>query len=126
MSDKLTDETRETGDVLLPKFGADGLITGVVQDVRTLEILMVAFLDAEALTATQETGFAHFHSRSRSKLWKKGETSGNTLKVIEMRIDCDQDALVILAEPAGPACHTGARTCFYRKVEGASLAPVRT
>ena len=126
MAAKLNDEMRETGNVLEPKFGADGLITGVVQDAQTLEVLMVAFLDAEALAATQDTGFAHFYSRSRGTLWKKGETSGNVLKVTELRIDCDQDALVILAEPAGPACHTGARSCFYRYVNGTSLAPVRT
>ena len=126
MAAKLTDETPETADVLLPKFGADGFITGVVQDARTLEVLMVAFLDAEALAATQDTGFAHFYPRSRGKLWKKVETSGNVLKVTDLRIDCDQDALVILAEPAGPACHTGARSCFYRYVNGTSLAPVRT
>jgi len=100
----------------MPKFGADGLLTGVVMDAATHEVLMVAHLDAEALAATQETGLAHFHSRSRGTLWCKGETSGNVLRVKEIRVDCDQDALVIMAEPAGPACHTGARSCFYRRL----------
>ena len=106
----------EQGDRFVPKFDAQGLMTGVVVDAQTREVLMVAHLDAEALAATRETGLAHFHSRSRGKLWCKGETSGNVLKVRDILIDCDQDALVILAEPAGPACHTGARSCFYRKL----------
>ncbi len=109
-------EQREHGREFTPKFGADGLLTGVVVDSATREVLMVAHLDAEALAATQETGLAHFHSRSRGKLWCKGETSGNVLRVQDILVDCDQDALVIVAEPAGPACHTGARSCFYRKL----------
>tara|TARA_B100000678_G_scaffold156623_1_gene130792 strand:+ start:3323 stop:3703 length:381 start_codon:yes stop_codon:yes gene_type:complete len=116
MSDSETQQ-RETGDRFMPKFGADGLLTGVVVDAQTREILMVAHLDSEALAATRETGLAHFHSRSRGKLWCKGETSGNVLRVLEIRVDCDQDALVIVAQPAGPACHTGARSCFYRKLD---------
>ena len=115
MSDSETQQ-RETGDRFMPKFGADGLLTGVVVDAQTREILMVAHLDEEALAATRETGLAHFHSRSRGTLWCKGETSGNTLRVKEILVDCDQDALVIKAQPAGPACHTGARTCFYRRL----------
>ena len=115
MSDSETQQ-RETGDRFMPKFGADGLLTGVVVDAQTREILMVAHLDSEALAATRETGLAHFHSRSRGKLWCKGETSGNVLRVKEILVDCDQDALVIKAQPAGPACHTGARTCFYRRL----------
>ncbi len=82
---------------------------------------MVAFMDKEALDKTRETGLAHFHSRSRGRLWMKGETSGHTLKVEEILVDCDQDALVIRATPAGPACHTGAVTCFYRKLDGKHL-----
>ena len=118
-------EMREGGDVFMPKFGADGLMAGVVVDATTREVLMVAHLDREALAATQETGLAHFHSRSRGKLWCKGETSGNVLRVKEIRVDCDQDALVIVAEPAGPACHTGARSCFYRTLEAdGGLAPL--
>ncbi|CAM3280494.1 Phosphoribosyl-AMP cyclohydrolase [Sphingomonas antarctica] len=99
-----------------PRWDANGLITGVVTDATTREVLMVAHLNAEALSLTRSTGFAHFWSRSRGKLWKKGEESGNTLRVIELRVDCDQDALLMICEPAGPACHTGARSCFYRAV----------
>lgn len=112
---------RETGTALNPKWGADGLITGVVTDANSGELLMVAHLNGEALALTQSTGEAHFWSRSRGRIWKKGEESGNVLRVVELRIDCDQDALWIKAEPAGPACHTGARSCFYRRVEGATL-----
>lgn len=108
----------ETGGALQPRWDANGLITGVVTDVRSGELLMVAHLNKEALRLTLKTGEAHFWSRSRARLWKKGETSGNVLRVIEMRIDCDQDALWLKVEPAGPACHTGARSCFYRSVEG--------
>lgn len=116
---------REAGDRFMPKFGADGFLTGVVIDATSREVLMVAHLDAEALAATQETGLAHFHSRSRGKLWCKGETSGNVLRVQDMLVDCDQDALVIIAEAAGPACHTGARSCFYRKLDtDGRLAPL--
>ena len=82
---------------------------------------MVAFMDAEALEKTRETGLAHFHSRSRGRLWMKGETSGHVLQGQEILVDCDQDALVIKAFPAGPACHTGAPTCFYRRLDGDTL-----
>lgn len=109
-------EKREKGDSFMPKFGSDGLLTGVVVDAETRAVLMVAHLDAEALAATRETGLAHFHSRSRGTLWCKGETSGNVLHVQDILVDCDQDALLIVAQPAGPACHTGARSCFYRKL----------
>ena len=117
------DLDRETGGALDPKWDAAGLITAVVTD-RAGALLMVAHMDREALAATQATGEAHFWSRSRGRLWKKGETSGNVLRVVEMRIDCDQDALWLICDPAGPACHTGARSCFYRRVEGASLTRV--
>ena len=113
--------------MLTPKWDANGLITGVVTDAVSKDVLMVAHLNAEALALTQSTGFAHFWSRSRGKIWKKGEESGNVLRVVELRIDCDQDALLIVAEPAGPACHTGARSCFYRTVpmgDGVDLFPV--
>ena len=116
MSDQNTD-VREHGEVFKPKFGPDGLLTGVVIDAASRDVLMVAHLDEEALKATRETGLAHFHSRSRGKLWCKGETSGNVLRVQDILVDCDQDAIVIVAEPAGPACHTGARSCFYRKLD---------
>ncbi|HZV17639.1 MAG TPA: phosphoribosyl-AMP cyclohydrolase [Sphingobium sp.] len=107
---------RETGLMLDPKYDRDGLITAVASDSMTGELLMLAHMNAQALAATRETGFAHFWSRSRGKLWRKGEESGNELRVVEMRIDCDQDAIWLRVEPVGPACHTGARSCFYRRV----------
>ncbi len=107
---------RETGLVLDPRYDVNGLITAVVTDADTGEVLMLAHMNAQALSLTRDTGEAHFWSRSRGALWKKGETSGNVLRVVDMRIDCDQDALWIVARPAGPACHTGARSCFYRRV----------
>ena len=111
----------EQGGIFRPKFDALGLLTAVAVDADSREVLMVAFMDAEALAATRETGLAHFHSRSRARLWMKGESSGHTLQVEEIRVDCDQDALVLLVRPAGPACHTGARTCFYRALAGDGL-----
>jgi phosphoribosyl-ATP pyrophosphohydrolase/phosphoribosyl-AMP cyclohydrolase len=92
--------------------GSDGLVTAIVQDTGSRSVLMVAFMNAEALAATQETGYAHFWSRSRNELWRKGATSGNTLAVTSIRVDCDRDALLVEATPSGPACHTGAQTCF--------------
>lgn len=105
-----------------PQFDASGLITAVVTHADTGALLMVAYMNAEALARTMETGVAHFWSRSRQTLWKKGETSGNILTVKEIRVDCDQDCLQILADPAGPACHTGKTSCFFRRLEGESLA----
>jgi phosphoribosyl-ATP pyrophosphohydrolase/phosphoribosyl-AMP cyclohydrolase len=93
-------------------FDANGLATVVVQDRTSGEVLMVAHANAEALRLTAETGYAHFWSRSRNALWKKGETSGNVLRVRETRVDCDRDAVLFLVDPAGPACHSGSRTCF--------------
>lgn len=90
-----------------------GLITTVVQDAATREVLMVAWMNAEALRLTQASGEAWFWSRSRRELWHKGATSGNVLKVLEIRADCDQDTLLLLVDPAGPACHTGASSCFF-------------
>jgi len=107
---------RELGTSFQPKFDAAGLVTGVVQDAETREVLMVAFMTAQAIAATRETGFAHFWSRSRGTLWMKGETSGNRLRVVSILVDCDQDALVMRVRPEGPACHTGARSCFYREL----------
>jgi len=123
MSDSLSVE-RERSGRFLPRFDDRGLLTGIAVDSRSGEILMVAFMNAEALAATRATGFAHFYSRSRQAQWMKGETSGHVLKVVEMRVDCDQDAIVMRVEPAGPACHTGARSCFYRRLEGDGLVPV--
>lgn len=93
-------------------FGADGLIPAVVQDRSSGDVLMVAYANAEALALTASTGQAHFWSRSRKALWRKGETSGNTLAVASMHRDCDGDAVLMAVDPAGPACHTGSRTCF--------------
>ena len=104
----------ELGTVFQPKFDSNGLVSAVAVDADSREVLMVAFMDREALAKTRETGLAHFHSRSRERLWMKGESSGNVLSVEEIRVDCDQDALILVVRPAGPACHTGARSCFYR------------
>lgn len=117
-------DPRETGLRLDPKFDSSGLLTAVVTDAASGEVLMVAHMNAEALEATRASGFATFWSRSRKRLWRKGETSGNMLAVREIRIDCDQDSVWVIAEPRGPACHTGARTCFYRRVGEAGLEPV--
>jgi phosphoribosyl-AMP cyclohydrolase / phosphoribosyl-ATP pyrophosphohydrolase len=95
-------------------FDENGLVPCIVQDARTGEVLTVAYMNEEALARTRETGETHFFSRSRQELWHKGETSGNVQKVRRLRYDCDADALVALVDPAGPACHTGERTCFYR------------
>jgi len=116
-------DPRETELVLDPKYDAAGLMTAVVT-TRAGAVLMVAHMNAAALAATQASGEATFWSRSRGRLWKKGESSGNVLRVVEMRIDCDQDALWIIADPAGPACHTGATSCFYRRVEGDRLTAI--
>lgn len=115
---------RETGTAFLPRFDAQGLLSAIVVDSHTKDVLMFAFMDADALARTRETGLAHFHSRSRGKLWLKGETSGHFLRVEEIRVDCDQDALVIVARPDGPACHTGATSCFYRRLEGDELTAI--
>lgn len=109
-----------------PKFDANGLLTAVVVDADSKAVRMVAFMDAEALSATQASGFAHFYSRSRGRLWKKGESSGNILAVERILVDCDQDALVLVCRPAGPTCHTGAESCFFRRLDGDALRPVNT
>ncbi|MDR3573822.1 MAG: phosphoribosyl-AMP cyclohydrolase [Anaerolineaceae bacterium] len=101
---------------LSPKFDPAGLIPAVVQDILTGQVLMLGWMNQQAFDLTRQTGQVHFWSRSRQELWRKGATSGNTLKVADLRIDCDQDAVLILAVPAGPTCHTGNTTCFYRKV----------
>lgn len=123
MTDASTAE-RELGTAFMPRFDAQGLLIAIAVDSATKDILMVAYMDAEALEKTRETGLAHFHSRSRGKLWLKGETSGHFLRVEEMRVDCDQDALVMLVRPEGPACHTGATSCFYRRLEDGQLARI--
>ena len=110
---------REQGDVFMPKFDSAGLVTAVAVDHASGQLLMLAHMDEEAIAKTRETGFAHFHSRSRGRLWMKGESSGHVLKVVEIRVDCDQDALELRVEAAGPACHTLAPTCFYRNLDRA-------
>ena len=105
-------------------FDANGLVPVVAQDRASGDVLMLAWADAEAVAKTAETGLAHFWSRSRKALWRKGETSGNTLRVVEARADCDKDALLLVVEPAGPACHTGARSCFYRQLDGEGLTRI--
>ncbi|MXO73849.1 phosphoribosyl-AMP cyclohydrolase [Altererythrobacter aerius] len=121
---KVTDRDDQT--LFQPKFDAAGLLTAVAVDGVTRQVLMVAFMDAEALAATRETGLAHFHSRSRGVLWQKGETSGNVLRVSRILVDCDHDSLVLECAPAGPACHTGAGSCFYRELANDGvLLPVK-
>ena len=115
---------REQGAEFLPKFDSNGLLTAVAVEHGTGVLLMLAHMNAEAVARTLETGFAHFYSRSRGRLWMKGESSGHVLKIVEIRVDCDQDALVMLVHPEGPACHTGAPSCFYRKLDGEVLAPL--
>lgn len=111
------DDPRDSTDQFSPRFDAAGLVTAIVTDADTGTLLMVAHMNAEAIALTQASGQAHFWSRSRGALWRKGETSGNGLTMVEMRVDCDQDALLLRVTPAGPACHTGRRSCFYRRVE---------
>ncbi len=108
----------EVGTVFAPRFDGNGLITAIVTSVDDGELLMVAHMNAEALGLSLDTGIAHFWSRSRKSLWKKGETSGNMLRIAEIRTDCDQDAiwLKVSVEGDGTACHTGQRSCFYRVV----------
>ena len=107
----------EEGLAFAPQFGADGLITAVVTDVKSGDLLMVAHMNAEAVAKTIESGEAWYYSRSRKALWKKGESSGHVQRVVELRVDCDQDALWLKVEQVGPgACHTGRRSCFYRSV----------
>jgi len=104
----------EQGDALAPKWDAHGLIPAIAQDAETGAVLMLAWMNADALEKTLETGRAWYWSRSRGELWEKGATSGNVQRVKEVRIDCDQDAALLLVKQDGPACHTGAPTCFYR------------
>lgn len=108
----------ETGTRLTPNFDADGLIPAVATCARTGEVLMLAYMNAQALARTIETGEAHYWSRSRGKLWRKGEVSGNAQRVVELRIDCDQDAVWLKVEMKGAeaSCHTGRKTCFYRAI----------
>jgi len=116
---------REEGLAFQPKFGADGLATCVAIDAGRGDVLMVAHMNEEALTATLETGLVHYWSRSRGALWRKGDTSGQTQRLIELRVDCDQDAFLAFVDVGGDggACHTGRRSCFYRRLELGPAGP---
>ena len=116
-SEPLSKAEIEQGTRFAPKFDSNGLMACVVLDVDTKQVLVIAFVNEESLALTRSTKKVHFWSRSRQKLWMKGETSGHVLHVEEIRVDCDQDALVIYARPAGPTCHTGVQSCFYRVLD---------
>jgi phosphoribosyl-AMP cyclohydrolase len=113
----------EEGTVFSPRFDAQQLVTAIVQEAGSNRVLMLAHMNAEALRLTLSTGEAHYWSRSRAKIWKKGESSGEVQKLVEMRVDCDQDAVLLLVEQTGrgAACHTGRKSCFYRIVEDGGL-----
>lgn len=113
----------ERGTALAPRFNADGLVVAVAQHADTGEILMLAWMNEQALKLTVETSIAHYFSRSRDALWKKGETSGQLQDVVELRVDCDQDAVLLKVRPRGDggACHVGFRSCFYRVLEDGAL-----
>lgn len=116
---------REEGLAFQPKFDADGLATCVAIDARRGDVLMVAHMNAAALEATLNSGVVHYWSRSRGALWRKGDTSGQTQRLVEMRVDCDQDAFLAFVDVGGDggACHTGRRSCFYRRVETGASGP---
>ena len=118
----LSGSDQDETDELRPKFNADGLIAAVAQDAVSGEILMLAWMNEAALRATLETGRGTYWSRSRQALWVKGETSGHTQDVVEVLIDCDQDAVVLKVRQTGGACHTGRASCFYRKIDPQSLS----
>jgi phosphoribosyl-AMP cyclohydrolase len=115
---------RENGLEFQPKFDANGLVTAVITDNSDGIVLMVGHMNADAIRKTLETGTVYFFSRSRQALWQKGETSGNTLRLVDAFVDCDQDAIWIKAEPDGPTCHTGRRSCFYRRLTADGLKNV--
>jgi phosphoribosyl-AMP cyclohydrolase len=118
-SKMISKQERESGTEFAPHFDANGLLAAIVTDAASGEVLMFAFMNEEALDRTLMTGEAHFWSRSRRELWRKGETSGNLLRVVEIRTDCDQDCVLLRVEIAGggAACHTGRKSCFYRRLE---------
>lgn len=119
MSTSATTNEREEGLAFQPKFDASGLVTCVATDAASGDVLMVAHMNDEAVRKTIESGEAWYFSRSRNALWRKGETSGHTQQVVEMRLDCDQDAIWIRVKQTGAACHTGRHSCFYRKIDAA-------
>ncbi|MDB2223122.1 phosphoribosyl-AMP cyclohydrolase [Halorubrum ezzemoulense] len=116
----MSDADAETGSIEVD-FGEDGLVPAVAQDADSGEVLMLAYVSPEALARTRETGEAHYYSRSREEIWHKGNTSGHTQSVREVRVDCDADALLYLVDQAGGACHTGHRSCFHRTVDGENV-----
>ena len=113
----LTHDQLEEGTAFAPRFDAAGLVTVVTVEAGTNDVLMLAYMNAQTLALTMETGIAHYWSRSRGKIWKKGETSGEVQEVVELRTDCDQDAMILVVNQAGrgAACHTGRKSCFYRR-----------
>ena len=115
---------QEEGFALTPKFDHDGLVPAIAQDAATGEVLMLAYMNAEALARTIESGQAWYWSRSRQQFWRKGETSGHTQRIVEIRLDCDQDAVLLRVAQTGPACHTHRASCFYRRIvrSGAALS----
>ena len=117
LSGRDQDDTRE----LRPKFDASGIVAAIAQDAETGEVLMLAWMNAEALARTLETGRATYWSRSRGEIWMKGETSGHTQEVVEVRVDCDQDAVLLKVRQTGGACHTGRESCFYRIADASGL-----
>jgi phosphoribosyl-AMP cyclohydrolase len=110
------DEKRDNADQFMPRFDAAGLVTAIVTDADDGGLLMVAHMNQQAIDLSFETGQVHFWSRSRQAMWRKGETSGNGLTLVDILVDCDQDALLVRVRPAGPSCHTGRRSCFYRRL----------
>ncbi|MBB6431089.1 phosphoribosyl-AMP cyclohydrolase [Algisphaera agarilytica] len=114
----MSDPARETGTLLDVKYDANGLVPAIVQDHESGEILMMGWMNEGALKQTLETKLASFYSRSRQKFWIKGESSGNTQEVVEARIDCDQDTIILKVKSNGPCCHVGYNSCFYRKITG--------
>lgn len=117
----MSDPARETGTSLDVKFNEQGLLVAIVQDADTGSVLMVGYMNRQAFDLTLQTGKATFYSRSRNKLWVKGESSGHIQQVIEARLDCDQDALLLRVKSHGPCCHVGYQSCFYRAVDGGQL-----
>lgn len=119
----LSHDQIEEGSALAPKFDAHGLLTAIAVEASSKDVLMLAHMNAEALALTLATGEAHYYSRSRRSIWKKGETSGEIQKIVEVRVDCDQDAILLIVEQTGrgAACHTGRKSCFYRRVEDGAL-----
>lgn len=114
----MSDTQRETGTAMNVKYNEQGLVAAIVQDADTGQVLMLGWMNDAALRQTLETRKATFYSRSRDKMWVKGESSGHVQEVVEARIDCDQDAVLLRCKPHGPACHVGYQTCFYREMDG--------